>query len=248
MSTSGPDSGFVDLHAHYLAGVDDGAPDFETTREMVDAIVGLGFTRLYATPHQREGLYLPSRQAIDVAFRQLSDAAGGQARFEIGLGAENFWDGTFLGRLQTHQIPSYDGGPAFLFEVPPPVMPAGIEATLFEIRLAGKLPVMAHPERYHAIQAQLERAQALGQTAALVVDLAALDGAHGRAEMKTARELLNQGLAHAVATDIHGPQDIAGIAAGMAWIRKHLGPAALQTLLADNPRRIIAGDLPERGR
>ena len=127
-------------------------------------------------------------------------------------------------------------------------MPAGIEATLFEIRLAGKLPVMAHPERYHAIQAQLGRAEALGQTAALVVDLAALDGAHGRPQMKAARELLNLGLAHAVATDIHSPDDIPGIAAGMAWIRKHLGAAALQTLLADNPRRIIAGDLPERGR
>jgi len=248
MSTSGPSSGFVDLHAHYLAGVDDGAPDFETTREMVDGVVSLGFSHLYATPHQREGLYLPGREAITAAFQQLGDAAGGQARFTVGLGAENFWDGTFLGRVQKHEIPSYDGGPAFLFEVPPPLMPAGLEATLFEIRLAGKLPVMAHPERYHAVQAQLERAEALGQTAALVVDLGALDGAHGRAQMKAARELLNLGLAHAVATDIHGPQDIPGIAAGMAWIRKHLGPAALQTLLADNPRRIIAGDLPDRGR
>ena len=248
MSTSAPSAGFVDLHAHYLAGVDDGAPDFETTREMVDAVVGLGFSHLYATPHQREGLYLPSRPAIDGAFRQLSEAAEEQGRFAVGLGAENFWDGTFLGRVKTRQIPCYDGGPAFLFEVPPPLMPTGIEAALFEIRLAGKLPVMAHPERYYAVQAQLERAEALGQTAALVVDLAALDGAHGRAEMKTARELLNLGLAHAVATDIHGPQDIPGIAAGMAWIRKHLGADALQTLLADNPRRIIAGDLPDRGR
>jgi len=248
MSASGPNPGFVDLHAHYLAGVDDGAPDFETTREMVDGVVGLGFSHLYATPHQREGLYLPSRDAIDAAFRQLGEATGGQTRFVVGLGAENFWDGTFLGRMQTGQIPGYDGGPAFLFEVPPPLMPAGIEATLFELRLAGKLPVMAHPERYHAVQAQIERAEALGQTAALVVDLAALDGAHGRAQMKAARELLTRGLAHAVATDIHSPQDLPGIAAGMAWIRKHLGPGALETLLADNPRRIIAGDLPERGR
>ena len=34
---------------------------------------------------------------------------------------------------------------------------------------------------------------------------------------------------------------------GIAWIRKHLGPEALRTLLADNPRRIVAGELPERG-
>ncbi|HEY4188299.1 MAG TPA: CpsB/CapC family capsule biosynthesis tyrosine phosphatase [Polyangia bacterium] len=243
-------SRYVDLHAHYLAGVDDGSSDLATTQAMLTAVAELGFSDLYATPHQREGLYLPTRDAIDAAYRNMTDAvaANGALGIKLGLGAENFWDGTFIGRIKTDEIPSYDGGPAFLFEVPPPLMPVGIETTLFDIRLAGKLPVMAHPERYHAIQTQLERAQAIGQTAALVVDLAALDGAHGRTEMKIARELLLQGLAHAAATDIHGPQDIPGIAAGMAWIKKHLGADALKTLLDDNPRRILAGDLPERGR
>jgi protein-tyrosine phosphatase len=233
-------AGFIDLHAHYLAAVDDGSPDINTTTEMVKGVAALGFTHLYATPHQREGLYLPSPLAIDAAFRQMT-APG------IGLGAENFWDETFLGRVKKGTIPSYDGGPAFLFEVPPPLMPVSLEATLFEIRLTGKLPVMAHPERYHAIQVDLQRARALGQTAALVVDLAALDGAHGRAEMRTARQLLSDGLVHAAATDIHGVRDLPAIAAGMSWIRKHLGEAMLQTLLAENPRRILAGELPDLG-
>ena len=126
-------------------------------------------------------------------------------------------------------------------------MPVSLDARLFEIRLSGKLPVMAHPERYHAVQAQISRAQSLGRSAALLVDLGALAGAHGRAEMKTARQLLTEGLAHAVATDIHSVDDLDPIEAGMTWIRKHLGPEALQTLLADNPRRILAGELPELG-
>jgi tyrosine-protein phosphatase YwqE len=106
---------------------------------------------------------------------------------------------------------------------------------------------MAHPERYHAIQVDLQRAHALGQTAALVVDLAALDGAHGRAEMRTARQLLSDGLVHAAATDIHGVRDLPAIAAGISWIRKHLGKGMLQTLLAENPRQILAGELPDLG-
>ena len=110
----------------------------------------------------------------------------------LGLGAENYWDEIFLDRVRTGEIPSYDGGPAFLFEIPPPLMPAGIENRLFELRMAGKLPVMAHPERYHAIQVQIPRARALGRSAALLVDLGALAGAHGRAEMKTARQLLTE--------------------------------------------------------
>ena len=103
---------------------------------------------------------------------------------------------------------------------------------------------MAHPERYLAIQKDLGRAEALGRTAALVVDLGALDGAHGRAEMKTARRLLEEGLAHAAATDIHSPDDQRAIAAGMAWIRKRLGArgavAFARRAPAPYPRRRLA--------
>jgi protein-tyrosine phosphatase len=224
--------GYMDLHAHYLPAVDDGAADLQATAQMIEGVVGLGFSHLFATPHQRQGLYLPTRAGKAPVF---------------GLGAENFWDETFLGRAHAGEIPCYDDGPAFLFEVPPPLMPVGIESALFAFRMNGKLPVMAHPERYHAIQARIERARTLGQSAALLVDLAALDGAHGRAEMKTARQLLTDGLAHAAATDIHSVDDLNGIAGGIAWIRKHLGAEALRTFLVDNPRRIVAGELPERG-
>ena len=120
-------------------------------------------------------------------------------------------------------------------------MPAGLENELFQLRVAGMLPVMAHPERYVAIQRDVTLAERLGRHAVLMVDLGALDGAHGRAEMKTARKLVQEGLAHAAATDIHRPDDEKGIAAGMAWIRKQMGPAVLDQMLAENTRRAAGG-------
>jgi protein-tyrosine phosphatase len=237
--------GFVDLHAHYLPGVDDGATDMTMALQMVRAVAALGFSELYATPHQRAGMFMPSADEISGAYHSLTRELAGTGAPRLGLAAENFWDDVLLERLRDLSMPTYDGGPAFLFEVPPPLMPAGIEATLFSLRVRGRLPVLAHPERYIAIQQQLDRAEALGRVAALVVDLAAIDGAHGRPEMRTARQLLQEGLAHAVATDIHRPEDQRPVAAGMAWIKKQLGPAALELLLAENPRKILGGDLPE---
>jgi len=104
---------------------------------------------------------------------------------------------------------------------------------------------MAHPERYVAVQRDVTLAERLGRHAVMMVDLGALDGAHGRAEMKTARKLVLDGLAHAAASDIHRPEDQTSVAAGMAWIRKQLGPAALDEMLADNPRRLLAGEMPD---
>jgi protein-tyrosine phosphatase len=238
-------SGYVDLHAHHLFAVDDGAPDLANAVDMVTTVAALGFSQLYATPHQRFGMFMPTRQAIDSARTELNETLRGNGGPTLGLGFENFWDEVLLERISGGAIPSYDDGPAFLFEVSTSLMPSGIERTLFDLRLKGKLPVMAHPERYAAIQNQIERAEPLARTAAMLIDLAALDGAHGRAEMRTARRLLQDGLVHAAATDIHRPEDGPAIAAGMAWIRKHLGPEALDTLLGENPRRILAGDLPE---
>ena len=123
-------------------------------------------------------------------------------------------------------------------------MPPRIENTLFEIRLGGRLPVMAHPERYLAIQDDVARAERLGRSAALLVDLGALDGAHGRPAMKAARRLVEEGLVHAAASDVHSAEDQRTVAAGMAWIRKRLGNEALDRLVAHNPRSILAGELP----
>jgi protein-tyrosine phosphatase len=239
--------GFVDLHAHYLPALDDGSRDQAMSMEMVSIVAALGFDRLEATPHQRAGMFMPDRASIDAGFAWLvGEVRRLHPAVQMGLGAENYWDEVFLTRLHGDGDgpPAYDGGPAFLFELNPGIMPPRFVETLFELRLKGKLPVMAHPERYQMIQQDPTRAEAIGRSAALVVDLGALDGAHGRAEMKTSRRLLEDGLAHAAATDIHTPDDQRAIAAGMSWIRKRLGPEGLRRLLDHNPRRILAGELP----
>jgi protein-tyrosine phosphatase len=236
---------YVDLHAHFLPGLDDGASSSSDALEMVGAVASLGFTTVHATPHQRLGMFLPSKEDVDRVFTELRVEVKTHApSVTFGLAAENFWDEVFLSRLRDGGLPFYRDGPAFLFEVDPGMMPPRMEQTLFDLRRRGLLPVMAHPERYRAVQGDLARAEALGRSAALLVDLAALEGAHGRPAMKTARRLLEEGLAHAAATDIHAPEDQRAIAAGMAWIRKRLGPETLDQLLGENPRRILAGELP----
>lgn len=236
---------YVDLHAHFLPGLDDGAKTAEVGMRMVGALAALGFGTIHATPHQRAGRFMPSRQAIDDAFASLSAAAGTQhPGLAVGLAAENFWDDVFHQRVSQGGLPCYPGERAFLFEVNPEMMPPRIENTLFEIRLAGRLPVMAHPERYLAIQDDLGRAESIGRSTALLLDLGALDGAHGRPAKKAARRLVEEGLIHAAASDVHTAEDQRTVAAGMAWIRKRLGAPALEVLLAENPRRILSGELP----
>jgi protein-tyrosine phosphatase len=237
---------YVDLHSHYLPALDDGATSLEMSLQMLRAIGSLGFSELYATPHQRAGMFMPERQKIDAAFAQVSttlaESGGG---LKLGLGAENFWDAVLLERLRDSKVPTYNTTPAFLFEVNTQMMPAEIESQLFQIRTNGYLPVMAHPERYASVQRDVSLCEKLGRQAVMLIDLGALDGAHGKAEMKAARRLVLEGLAHGAASDIHRPEDQASVAAGMAWIRKQRGQEVLDQMLDETPRRVLAGELPD---
>ena len=240
---------YVDLHSHFLPALDDGATHLEMSLQMTRAIASLGFSHLYATPHQRAGMFMPERAKIDAAFAEVKTAVGGTAPgVTLGLAAENFWDSVFHERLGAHAVPTYDATPAFLFEVNTQMMPADIENQLFQIRTSGYLPVMAHPERYTAVQRDVSLAERLGRHAVMLIDLGALDGAHGKAELKTARRLVLEGLAHGAASDIHRPEDQTSVAAGMAWIKKQRGQRVLDQMLDDNPRSILAGDLPDAPR
>lgn len=236
---------YLDLHSHILAGLDDGAEDLNTSLEMLRGLADLGFSEVCATPHQRNGLFIPSAEAIAAALAELRDeAAKAQPDLRVRLGAENYWDEIFVERLRQHALPCYNGGRAFLFEVSPVLLPPRLEEMLFEIRLSGRLPVMAHPERCLPVQRETGFAETLARQAALVVDLEALAGGHDRAETKTARRLVEDGLAHAAASDLHSPEAGPQVGKGIAWLAKRLAPDALRRLLEENPRRILQGELP----
>lgn len=238
--------GFVDLHSHVLPALDDGSPDSDTSLAMLRGLKSIGFEHVCATPHQRAGMFMPERAMIDEAFEATRGLlAGAGVELALSLAAENMWDGVFYERTRSQwTVPAYDGGPAFLVELPVAQLPVGVVDQMFEFRLHGKLPVLAHPERYRALWKDADTVARLAEQCAMVVDLGAVAGYHGRAEAKAARRMLERGIAHAAASDAHTPSDVRVAAEGIRWIEKKLGSAAVERLLCDNPRRILAGDHP----
>ncbi len=235
---------FVDLHSHVLPGLDDGVRTLPDGLALLSALAKIGFTTVCATPHQRADMFLPTRVAIDEAYASVS-AALGPGSPTLYLGAENFWDEVLADRLPKGVQPTYTGGKAFLFEIPVAAWPPHLARMLFDVRVRGVLPVMAHPERYTAMWNNPTRVEEIARTAALVIDLAALTGAHGENEKRQARLLVDEGFAHAAASDSHALADVALAEAGIEYIRKRHGAARVTKLLSDGPRQILSGDIPD---
>jgi protein-tyrosine phosphatase len=237
--------GFVDLHSHVLYGLDDGAPDEKSALAMLDGLASLGITEQCVTPHQKASQYLPAWDLVEATLAKLQTVRLPHHPV-LRLAAENMWDDVFYQRASAGTIPSYRDSVAFLVEVPRTLLPPSMIDHLFKWRMAGMLPVLAHPERYHALWHDDDLAARLRDHCAFVVDLPAVGGFHGRREMKAARHLLETGLAAAVATDAHRVGDLQQCAEGLRWIEKKLGHAALVRLFDHAPRAILAGELPDR--
>ena len=236
--------GFVDLHSHVLFGLDDGAPDEATSLAMLDGLAALGVSEQCVTPHQKASQYLPAWDRVEASFATV-ERLRNPRHPTLRLGAENMWDDVFFKRVTEDVIPGYRWTNAFLVEIPPPLMPPNMIDMLFRFRMAGKVPVLAHPERYHALWESDELCRQLRIHCAFAIDLGAVGGFHGKREMKMARHLLEKGLATAVATDAHQVGDLQQAQNGLAWIEKKLGHAAVVRLFDHAPRAILAGALPD---
>src|ERR1700761_7090866 len=210
-------SGFVDLHCHYVPGIDDGARSQEDGLEMLRGLARIGFSRVHATPHTRPGMFDNDRASIEQAFAQFcANVPGGERLPELALSSEHYFDDVVFRRLIEGKGLPYPGGRAVLLEFYEIDFPPAIQHRLYDLRVRGLLPVIAHPERYQCFWRSpevLERVVDAG--CAALLDVAALVGKYGRRTQACAEDLLERGLYHAACSDAHRPSDVLEVARGI---------------------------------
>ncbi len=85
--------------------------------------------------------------------------------------------------------------------------PPNFEDSVFELMVAGWVPVITHPERLRWIEDAYAVFQRLVHQGALMqVTAGALTGRFGRRPLYWAERMLDDGLVHLLATDAHHPQ------------------------------------------
>ena len=204
-------TGWVDCHAHVLAGVDDGPKTEDDSREMLaDAAAG-GTRILFVTSHLDER-FPWSRDRADVLARafdrlqELATSVPGSPELRMGYelaprpGTAEFLADPARWCLTGTDVVLVDGPDDI-----PMQHDAGILDYVDRVLAAGVRPVVAHPERW-AFLFPGDRAFAdicKEKGALLQVDSGALLGFDGPAVEAEAHRLLEEGLVDLVASDAH---------------------------------------------
>lgn len=191
-----------DIHCHILPGVDDGSSSMEESLAMLAAAKAAGVTEITCTPHCRDPYF--DYDAMWQAFYQFQDAAGD---FPLHMGFEvNHHKLMDLGMDWARVLGCY-GTADFLLELSVNASPSRFveyERTIFELQGMGYNVIIAHPERYVAVQRDVGLAQELVDMGCrLQASADFIAGGRLGAEKRPAIELLKQGLYTFIASDAH---------------------------------------------
>ena len=238
-------SGYIDLHCHYLPGIDDGVRDLDEGVALLRRLAEIGYAQVVATPHIRTAMFDNRRPALEAAFSAFATATAdldGLPR--LGLGAEHFFDDVVWSLfLEGHALP-YPGGHAALIEFSADSLPLRVADRFFEMNVRGVRPVIAHPERYAIAWKRTDSLDPLLDIGALaLLDLMSLHGRYGRKPRNAARRMLDEGAYYAACTDSHRPADADAVAAAIDDLFRLVGEEEALELLRDNPRRILSGEI-----
>lgn len=232
-------SGLVDLHLHLLPGVDDGCKTMEETLAMAKVLIGLGYTTVAPSPHNRPE-YAPLAQALDALESVKSALATAGLALSLEVNAENFFlDETLMSTL-SRRIGS--AGKYLLVEAPYTAPLPALPDHIFRMKLKGVTPVIAHPERCFEFEKKGRAAQAVQLGAVLQLDMGALNGRYGKNAQRLSKQFLSEGLYGIAATDLHSPVGAeAWVGESLNTLEKLGGNGTVKKLVSVNPAAILAG-------
>ena len=195
-----------DLHCHILPGVDDGARSLDESLRMFEAARKCGITSITCTPHCRDPYFDYMRMwkayyAFERAVRLRAPDFELQMGFEVSHAKLKELGLGWAERLH------FDGTNEFLLELDVGASRttfADYERTIFALQGMGLEVIIAHPERYRAIQKDVGIAEELCQMGCRLQASADFvrGGRLGR-ERRPARALIRRGLYTYIASDAH---------------------------------------------
>jgi protein-tyrosine phosphatase len=238
--------GVVDLHNHLIPAVDDGAQTVAQAEDGLRAFAADNVTAFVVTPHVELGIAphggMEARLLeIDAGWATLQTLAA-KAGLDVYRGAEL--------RLDIAEPDLSDprlrlAGTRFvLVEFPYFVVPPRSHRVIASLVASGWIPILAHPERYAGVDADLEVVTEWRDAGAyLQVTGGSLLGRYGTTVQRMAARLLERGYGDYLSSDYHA-RHAPRIGECIAYMESVGARQQADRLTRINPRRMLAGERP----
>ena len=195
---------YIDIHSHLLPGIDDGAKNTNDTIKLAKAFGELGVSKFITTPHISHYVWNNSAENITAKHQETKIVLEeNNLKIPFEAAAEYFIDYWFDNHFKNEKLLTLKDN-YVLVELSYQNPPLQLYKTLFELQVAGYIPVLAHPERYLYYRKDFGEYEKLKKAGCLFqLNLLAVVGYYGERITKIAEELLKRGMYDFTGTDVH---------------------------------------------
>ncbi|WP_367757328.1 tyrosine-protein phosphatase [Flavobacterium sp. WC2430] len=200
----------IDIHSHLLPGIDDGARTIEDSLRLTKALQGFGVTQFITTPHIIQHVWDNTHdQIIANKNNTVAELEKNNIHLPFKAAAEYLMDDEFVRLFQSHDLLTLKDN-YVLVEMSYINAPIQLYAILFDLQVAGYIPVLAHPERYLFYHNNFNEYQKLKRAGCLFqLNLLSTVGYYGAEITKISDQLLQKGMYSYVGSDVHHNNHIA---------------------------------------
>jgi protein-tyrosine phosphatase len=241
----------IDIHAHILPGLDDGAQTLEQSLEMARLAVADGIRIMVATPHlfKRKATDLKQINSKELILQHIDEFRKNlleeQIPLEIIPGCDFPLGFESLQLLEDGQaLTINDANRYLLLEFPDTSLPPATEDICFKLLSKGITPIITHPERHMIFQEMPYKLKRLIDLGCLVQMTGnSLTGWFGRMVKKISRQLVKSGYVHLLATDAHDAKRRPPLLSpALAELSRLVGKDDARRMVYDLPEKIIQGE------
>lgn len=232
----------IDSHVHIIPGVDDGSKNAEMSATMLACAKSDGINRWIFTPHYNHLCCRLSYDELKSHYESwLSEGGHGLTRDNTRFGVEVYIDEAFMAGLPTMaQLPTFDNSQYMLCEFNRNAKFERMLEVVYELRLKGVIPIIAHIEMYADLVRRPETVKALCNEGALVqVSASSIVGGKYKRFIDI---LVRQNTVDFVASDGHNltsrpPQ----MRKAYDWVAKTYSRALAERLFVESPQILFDG-------
>ncbi len=194
----------VDMHSHFIPGIDDGAQTIEESIELIRCMSEFGYRKVITSPHIMSDFYQNTPEIILSGLEKVRAAIKTEGiPIEIEAAAEYYLDFDLESKIEKGGLLTF-GNNYLLFEVsymnPPDIM----NQVIFKMVTNGYRPILAHPERYPFWHADFEKYEAMKDKGVLLqVNINSLTGYYGGGAKKISQQLIEKNMVDFIGTDCH---------------------------------------------
>ena len=234
----------IDIHSHIVFDVDDGAKSIEQSVELIKEAKEAGFEKIILTPHYIENYYEVDKKEIEKRVSDIKDKLLEiNCHIMLYIGNEIYITENIIELIKNQKASSINDKKYVLFELPLNSEVMNLNRVVYQILENGKIPILAHPERYPFVQKDVNTLIPLIQEGVLIQsNYGSIIGQYGKHAKKTIKKMLKHNMVHMLGSDAHRPETIyLEIDECLKKIRDIVGNTELENITNLNIQKVIDG-------